>query len=60
MIAEVRPTPMGVTWEGDGWSLALYSRHATGVTLLLDDSNDLLKPVALFKFNQLQDTCIAE
>jgi starch phosphorylase len=34
MIAEGQPIPTGVTWEGDGWNFAFYSRHATGVTLL--------------------------
>ena len=38
----------------------MYSRQATGVTLLLDDSNDFVKPMTVFKLDQLQDTCLAE
>jgi glycogen operon protein len=48
MIAEGQPIPPGVTWEGDGWNFALYSRHATAVTLLLYGRKDLVKPLVAF------------
>jgi hypothetical protein len=60
MFAEGKLIPPGVTWEGNGWNFGLYCRHTTGVTLPLCDSNDFVKPVAVFKFDQLQDTCIAD
>lgn len=60
MIAEGQPIPPGVTWERDGWNFALYSRHAAGVTLLLFDGKNFVKPLAVFKLDQLQDTCIAD
>ena len=46
-IAEGQPLPPGVTWEGDGWNFSLYSRHATGVTLLCDAS-DLYVMISAF------------
>jgi isoamylase len=55
MIAEGQPIPPGVTWEGDGWNFALYSRHATGVTLLLYDRENLVKPVTMFKLDPLHN-----
>lgn len=34
---EGSPSPLGATWleSEQAWNFALYSRHATGVTLLL-------------------------
>src|SRR5215471_6070909 len=39
--------PMGVTWVPSlqAWNFALYSRRATGVTLLLYGADDAVKPV---------------
>src|SRR5438445_9170018 len=44
---EGTPGPMGVTWIASlqAWNFALYSRRATGVTLLLYDANDPVHPV---------------
>jgi len=44
-----------VTWEGDGWNFALYSRHATGVTLLLYDGKNFVKPLAVLTLDPLQN-----
>ena len=55
MIAEGQPLPPGVTWEGDGWNFALYSRHATGVTLLLYDGKNFVKPLAVLTLDPLQN-----
>ncbi len=55
MIAEGQPIPAGATWTGDGWNFTLYSRHATGVTLLLYDGENFVKPVAVLKFDPLQN-----
>src|ERR1017187_105642 len=52
---EGRPTPPGVTWEGDGWNFALYSRHATGVTLLLYDAKNFVKPLAALALDPHQN-----
>jgi glycogen operon protein len=55
MIAEGQPTPPGVTWEGDGWNFALYSRHATGVTLLLYDGTNFVEPLDTLRLDPLQN-----
>jgi glycogen operon protein len=40
--AEGSPTPFGATWieSEQGWNFALFSRHATGLRLLLYAEND--------------------
>lgn len=45
--AEGAPGPIGVTWIAaeHSWNFALYSRHATGVTLLLYAAVDSAKPL---------------
>ena len=53
--SEGQPTPPGVTWEKDGWNFALYSRHATGVTLLLYDPKNLVNPMAALTLDPLQN-----
>ncbi len=47
-----RPWPLGVEWvqEEDAFNFALYSRHATGVTLLCYSEKDPVKPVFEFRF----------
>ena len=55
MIAEGQPIPPGVTREEDGWNFALYSRHATGVTLLLFDAANFVKPLATFTLDPLHN-----
>ena len=47
-----RPWPLGVEWiaEEDAFNFALYSRHATGVTLLCYDEKDPARPVFDFRF----------
>jgi glycogen operon protein len=44
--AEGAPTPFGATWveSEQAWNFALYSRHASGVTLLLYNEGALAKP----------------
>jgi isoamylase len=44
---EGTPGPMGVTWVPslNAWNFALYSRRATGVTLLLYAADDPLRPI---------------
>ncbi len=47
-----RPWPLGVEWvdADESFNFALYSRHATGVTLLCYHENDPTKPVFEFTF----------
>jgi glycogen operon protein len=47
-----RPWPLGVEWveADDAFNFALYSRHATGVTLLCYAEKDPTKPVFEFRF----------
>ena len=49
--------PPGATWleTEQGWNFALYSRHATGVTLLLYDATDFVKPVFQLQLDPLQN-----
>src|SRR5579864_7871377 len=44
---EGTPGPMGATWVPSlaAWNFALYSRRATGVTLLLYGDADLVHPL---------------
>ncbi|MFC5411589.1 glycogen debranching protein GlgX [Larkinella bovis] len=35
-----KPYPLGATWDGEGVNFALFSEHATGVTLCLFDVDD--------------------
>ena len=45
--------PLGVSWieEHQGYNFALYSRYATGVTLLLYTAQDPLEPVTQIRFD---------
>ncbi len=54
--AEGSPSPLGATWveSEQAWNFALFSRHATGATLLLYD-NDVVKPVAQIKLDPVQN-----
>src|SRR5215510_3211104 len=47
-----RAWPLGVEWiqADEAFNFALYSRHATGVTLLCYSEQDQLKPVFEFRF----------
>src|SRR5262245_10615540 len=49
-MAEGRPWPLGVEWieSEHACNFAIYSRHATGVTLLCYADGDSLDPVASF------------
>jgi len=53
--AEGSPQPLGATWieEENSFNFSLYSRHATGVTLLLYTTRDLLIPVLRVPFDYL-------
>lgn len=52
---EGTPSPLGVTWTEDKQAVnfALYSKHATGVTLLLYTSDDVVNPAVRYHFNYL-------
>jgi isoamylase len=54
---EGKTTPIGATWleAEQGWNFSLYSRHATGVTLLLYGAKDLVKPVRQLRLEPLQN-----
>ena len=48
-------SPLGVTWveAEQAFNFALYSKHATRVTLLLYAANDVVTPVIQYHFNYL-------
>src|ERR1700690_3077474 len=50
---EGTPGPMGVTWVPSlrAWNFALYSRRATGVTLLLYSPKDPVRPILEERLN---------
>ena len=52
---EGSPQPLGATWlkEEKSYNFSLYSRHATGVTLLLYAACDLVNPVLRVSLNYL-------
>jgi isoamylase len=52
---EGSPQPLGVTWlkEEKSYNFSLYSRHATGVALLLYTARDLINPVLRVSLNFL-------
>ena len=49
--------PPGSTWleTEQAWNFTLYSRHATGVTLLLYDATNFLEPVFQLQLNPLKN-----
>ncbi len=49
--------PLGATWleTEQAWNFALYSRHATGVTLLLYDARDFVEPVFQVRLDPLRN-----
>ena len=53
--AEGSPQPAGATWleKDKRYNFSLYSRHATGVTLLLYSARDLVNPVLRVPLNYL-------
>jgi isoamylase len=52
---EGTPSPLGVKWleEEQVFNFALYSKHATGVTLLLYTSDDVVNPAIQYHLNYL-------
>ncbi|HEX5368655.1 MAG TPA: isoamylase [Dehalococcoidia bacterium] len=50
---EGAPAPLGATWveEEQAYNFALYSRHATGVTLLCYTIDDPVTPVFTYRFD---------
>jgi len=55
--AEGMPTPLGVTWiaEQQAYNFALYSKHATAVTLLLYRADDMVHPVVTYELPHLKN-----
>jgi isoamylase len=55
--AEGSPSPLGATWveEHRAFNFALYSRHATAVTLLCYTANDPEHPVLEYRFDPLRN-----
>jgi glycogen operon protein len=54
---EGAPAPLGATWVPAiaSYNFALYSRHATAVTLLLYSATDYFNPIFEYRFNYLQN-----
>ena len=55
--AEGSPAPLGATWveSEQGWNFACYSRHATGVVLLLYGEEDPATPAHQVRLEPLQN-----
>ncbi len=54
---EGSPSPLGATWVAfeKAWNFALFSRHATGVTLLLYGYDDVIAPVFQFRLDPVRN-----
>ena len=54
---EGSPAPLGATWveSEKAWNFSLFSRHATGLTLLLYVEQDLAKPVFQLQLDPVQN-----
>jgi isoamylase len=54
-LAEGLPSPLGASWHPTtrAWNFALYSKHATGVTLLVFGCDDFETPLYRFPLNHL-------
>ena len=53
-LQAARPWPLGATWDGKGINFALFSKHASAITIcLFDSSHRLIERVAL---KQRQDS----
>lgn len=54
---EGTPTPFGVSWieEEGSYNFALYTKHATGVTLLLYSKTDLVHPLFQYRLDPLKN-----
>src|SRR5512135_2805008 len=52
-LAEGFPSPLGASWNeaARAWNFALYSKHATSVTLLLFKAGELGEPVRRVRFD---------
>ncbi|HEX7484594.1 MAG TPA: isoamylase [Vicinamibacterales bacterium] len=53
--AEGLPSPLGATWNAKarGWNFAIYSKHATSITLLLYGRDEFIKPLYRFRLDHL-------
>jgi glycogen operon protein len=53
--AEGLPSPLGATWNARarGWNFAIYSKHATSITLLLYGRDEFIKPLYRFRLDHL-------
>jgi len=54
-VIEGNDYPLGVTYikEDDAFNFALYSKHATKITLLIYKDDDLVKPIYTYQFDYL-------
>ncbi len=57
MKVEGSPFPMGATWIEDeqAYNFSLYSKHATGVTLLLYSEDDVVHPKYQYRMDSLKN-----
>jgi glycogen operon protein len=55
--AEGSPTPLGAAWieSEHAWNFSIFSRHATGLTLLLYGPNDVVHPVFERRLDPIQN-----
>lgn len=56
-LEEGSPAPMGATWVDatKGYNFALYSRHATGITLLFYREDDVFNPCYEYRLDYLKN-----
>ncbi|MBC8160657.1 MAG: glycogen-debranching protein, partial [Roseiflexaceae bacterium] len=56
-LEEGAPAPLGASWDeyAQSYNFALYSRHATGVTLLLWSADNLVTPCYKLVFDHFRN-----
>jgi glycogen operon protein len=56
-VQEGTPIPFGVSWleEEAAYNFALYTKHATGVTLLLYSKADWVHPLFQYRLDPLKN-----
>jgi len=59
--SEGSPSPLGATWveSEQAWNFSLFSRHASGVTLLLYAEGDVVRPILQLALDPIQNKTAA-
>lgn len=56
-IGPGEPLPLGLTWVGDGFNLAIFSRHATGMSVLIFNGDGKGQPIETVALDLGRNRC---